>query len=135
MSRFGFHIRAKGAVKKREGMNRLEASYSQHLQARQNVGDILWFSEHEALKVRLAQNTHYIIDFLVLTGDGVLEIHDTKGTTKRKVTKGGVEIGKTETYWCPAKNKQKLKLVAELYPIVVKVLWRNKAGQWIEEEI
>jgi len=115
-------------------MNKLESEYAKHLENKKLVGEILWRSEHEALKLRLADNTYYIIDFLVLRNDGVLEIHDTKGATKRKVTKGGVEVGKVETYWCPAKNKQKLKVVAELFPMVVKVVWRNKAGQWVEEE-
>lgn len=132
--RFGFRPRAKGRVKPAAGMNKLEHSYAEHLDRRRSIGQIIWRSGHEALKLKLAENTHYIVDFLVLRADGVLEIHDTKGTTKRPVTKGGVEIGKTETYYCPPKNKQKLKLVADLYPIVVKVIWRNRAGEWVEEE-
>lgn len=134
MKNGGFITRAKGRIRPPSGMNRLESSYAAHLESRKLIGDILWRSEHEALKLRLADNTYYIIDFLVLRSDGVLEIHDTKGSTKRKVTRGGVEVGKTETYWCPPKNKQKLKVVAELFPIVVKVIWRNKAGEWVEEE-
>lgn len=127
-------IRAKGRIRDK-GMNRLETSYAAHLDQLMLIGHVMWRSQHEALKLRLADNTHYIVDFMVLRPDGVLEIHDTKGTTKKLVTKGGVEIGKTETYWCPAKNKQKLKLVAELFPIVVKIVWRNRAGEWVEEEI
>lgn len=133
--RFGFTPRAKGRVRPQEGMNKLETAYAEHLDRRKSIGQVAWRSEHEALKLRLADNTYYIIDFLVLRPDGLLEIHDTKGTTKRAVTKGGVEVGKVETYFCPPKNKQKLKLVAELFPLVVKVIWRNRAGEWIEEEI
>ena len=133
--RFGFPVKAKGVVRPKKGMNRLETEYGDHLDRLKRIGHIAWRSQHEALKLRLADNTYYLIDFLVLRLDGILEIHDTKGNTTRKATKNGVEIGKVETYWCPAKNKQKLKLVAELFPLVVKVIWRNRAGEWIEEEI
>ncbi|MCX7178135.1 MAG: hypothetical protein NTX56_04940 [Proteobacteria bacterium] len=131
----GFKVKARGTIRGTREINRVEIAYRDHLDQLKMIGHVMWRSEHEALKLRLADNTHYIADFLVMLPNGVLEVHDTKGTTKRPVTKDGVEIGKTETYFCPPKNKQKLKMVAELFPIVVKIVWRNKAGQWIEEAV
>ena len=132
MSRLG-QVKARGTIRSTREINRVEIAYRDHLDQLKMIGHVMWRSEHEALKFRLADNTHYIADFMVMLPNGVLEVHDTKGTTKRPVTRDGVEIGKTETYFCPPKNKQKLKMVAELFPIVVKIVWRNKAGQWIEE--
>lgn len=131
----GFKVKARGTIRATREINRVEIAYRDHLDQLKMIGHVMWRSEHEAMKFRLADNTHYIADFMVMLPNGVLEVHDTKGTTKRPVTKDGVEIGKAETYFCPPKNKQKLKMVAELFPIVVKIVWRNKAGQWIEEVV
>ena len=59
-------------------MNKSETAYSWHLQARRQAGEILWF-EFEAIKLKLAKNTHLTIDFAVMSADGILQMHDVKG--------------------------------------------------------
>lgn len=68
---------ARGSLKPRE-MNKTEAKYAAHLDALQLCGDIRWYG-FECIKLRLADNTHYTPDFMVLTKDWLLEIHETKG--------------------------------------------------------
>jgi len=59
-------------------MNKTEAEYAQMLEARRVSGEILWWA-YEAMTLKLADNTRYTPDFLVMLPDGVLEIHETKG--------------------------------------------------------
>lgn len=68
---------ARGKLKPRE-MNKTEAKYDCHLHALKLVGDVIWY-DFECIKLRLADHTYYTPDFLVLTKDFVLEIHETKG--------------------------------------------------------
>src|SRR5690242_6034111 len=70
-------MNAKGQLKTRT-MNRLEAKYAQELELRRRVGEITWW-EFEPLKFRLADNTFYTPDFLVMLPDGQLEAHEVKG--------------------------------------------------------
>jgi hypothetical protein len=59
-------------------MNKTEAAYERDLRDAQTLGDILWY-RFEGLKLRLADNTFYTPDFIVLASDGVLECHEVKG--------------------------------------------------------
>lgn len=61
------------------GMNKTEAKYAEHLRLRQLAyGDVqdFWY---EGMKLRLADNTSYSPDFIVLRNDGTLEAHEVKG--------------------------------------------------------
>lgn len=58
--------------------NKTEAAYEAHLRLREHAGEVLWF-HFEGLKLRLADNTFYTPDFVVLAADGVLECHEVKG--------------------------------------------------------
>lgn len=60
------------------GMNKLEAAYAQHLEARRAAGEIADFG-FERIKLRLARSTFYTPDFDVVLLDGAVEIHETKG--------------------------------------------------------
>jgi hypothetical protein len=79
------HARPKGRgrfsrVKKNDkGMNKTEASYALHLEARKLAGEIhdYWF---EQLTLKLTDDTRLTIDFLIQLKDGHLELHDTKGS-------------------------------------------------------
>jgi hypothetical protein len=97
-------------------MNKGETAYSRVLETRKHVGELLgwWF---EMVTIRVADNTHYRTDFLVQLADGTLELHEVKG---RKGDAFFVE----EDAWV------KLKIVAELVPFTVVVVWPNKAGVW-----
>jgi hypothetical protein len=59
-------------------MNRTEAEYAGMLDLRMRAGDIVWW-RFEAIKIRLADNTFYTPDFLVLLSDMRLECHEVKG--------------------------------------------------------
>lgn len=72
---------ARGRVrtKREEGMNSLEEAYEREvlIPALQS-GDIVWY-RYESVKLRLADNTFLTVDFFVMTKDGELEAHETKG--------------------------------------------------------
>ena len=59
-------------------MNKTEVAYAQHLELLKQAGEILWYG-FEAWKFRLADNTFYSPDFLVLQKTGVIEAHEVKG--------------------------------------------------------
>jgi hypothetical protein len=63
---------------KKGGMNKLEAAYAAELELRLRAQDILCWS-YESVKLKLADGTWYTPDFLVVTGSGELEMHETKG--------------------------------------------------------
>jgi len=72
---------ALGRKPKGEGdarMNKTEAEYSQMLDLEQKAGGIIYW-RFEAIKIRLADNTHYTPDFLVCRSDMRLECHEVKG--------------------------------------------------------
>lgn len=59
-------------------MNKTEAEYAGMLQERHLRGEVSWW-KYEAITLKLADNTRYTPDFLVMLADGTLEIHETKG--------------------------------------------------------
>lgn len=67
-----------GTLKDRyEGMNKLERSYAEHLDAEMGH-TIVWWA-YEAVKLKLADRTTYTPDFLVQRTSGALEVRETKG--------------------------------------------------------
>lgn len=68
---------ATGALREPD-MNKTEAEYAQMLEARRVSGEIQWWA-YEAMTLKLADNTRYTPDFLVMLADGALEVHETKG--------------------------------------------------------
>lgn len=103
--------------------NKLEAAYEQHLETLKRAGMIVDF-KFEGIKLRLADNTFYTPDFIVFDEDGVVELHDTKGTTKKKKADGS----KVAAPWIEEDAKLKLKLVAELYPFRVMAIFKTSNG-------
>lgn len=105
---------ARGRVAGRKaGMNKIEADYAMQLEFRKRVGEILQY-DFEAIKLRLADNTFYEPDFLVLLANGELEIHEVKG------------------HW-EDDARVKIKVAAEKFPFRFIAMTRVK-GQWKEEE-
>lgn len=97
-------------------MNKTEAAYAKHLEAKQHAGLILWW-HFEGLKFRLADNTFYTPDFAVLAADGVLEMVEVKG------------------FW-QDDARVKIKVAASLYPIrfvAVKARAKKHGGGWERE--
>ena len=83
---------------KQGDMNKTEAGYAKHLEALKGVGEILWY-RFEGMKFRLADNTFYTPDFMVLRNNGQLEAHEVKG------------------HWMDD-ARVKIKVAAEMYPLV-----------------
>lgn len=73
-----FRVQAHG-VHKAGVMNKTEAEYAALLEIRKRSGgDIEWYA-FEAITLKLADDTRYTPDFLVMRHDGTLECHETKG--------------------------------------------------------
>jgi hypothetical protein len=93
-------------------MNKTEAAYDQHLWAQRGNG-VVWH-KFEAVKLRLADNTFYTPDFMVLAADSVVELHEVKG------------------YW-QDDARVKIKVAASIYPFRFIAVTKAK-GQWQREE-
>ena len=65
--------RLKGGV-----MNNTEKLYVARLELRKHIGEVLWY-EFEAINLRLGDNLFYKPDFLVMTSDRSLQVHEVKG--------------------------------------------------------
>jgi hypothetical protein len=99
-------------------MNKSEQKYAAHLDQLKLVGEVLWYG-FECIKFRLAENTFYEPDFLVLTGERELQVHEFKG------------------FWTDD-ARVKIKVAATLYPVFVFLAFRVRAkkdgGGYAREE-
>ncbi len=95
-------------------MNSTEAAYSGSLELLKKAGEITHYS-FEPCKWRLASNTHYTPDFMVILPGGNIEFHEVKG------------------FW-EDDARVKIKVVAELYPQFSFIGVTRKKGAWIKEE-
>lgn len=59
-------------------MNKVEALYAAYLQERKDAGQIADF-RYEAVTLKLADNTRYTPDFMVLGADYSVQFHEVKG--------------------------------------------------------
>lgn len=100
-------------------MNKTEAAYAEELTSQKAMGKILDFKFHP-MRIRLADNTFYEVDFLVLHADQSLAIHETKGG------------------FTSEKGQMKIKLVAEVMPwfgmLKVTKLAAKAGGGWKVED-
>ena len=97
-------------------MNKTEIAYSQHLEALKACGEVVWW-KFEAIKLRLAGNTFYTVDFFVMKASGELEAHEVKG------------------YWMDD-ARVKIKVAAGLYPfrfIAIQKKSNKQGGGWKTE--
>ena len=104
---------ARGSFYKRGEMNKLEAAYAARLEGLKLAGEIADY-RFECLKLRLADNTFYTPDFMVLRADGTFEMHEVKG------------------FW-EDDARVKIKVAAELYPFKF-IAARKQKGAWAFEE-
>lgn len=98
-------------------MNKLEQRYAGHLEQRRLAGEVLWWA-YEAVTFRLAKDTRYTPDFVLLLADGLVEFRETKG------------------YWRDD-AKVKIKVAAALFPfrfVAVTAASKKDGGGWKEEE-
>lgn len=98
-------------------MNKTEAAYAAHLESLKIVGEVLWY-KFEAIKLRLADNTFYTCDFVVLPKSGVLEMHEIKGG-----------------FWTDD-SRVKIKVAASIYPFrfIGATVRKKHGGGWKVEE-
>ncbi|MCP5245702.1 MAG: DUF1064 domain-containing protein [Burkholderiales bacterium] len=92
-------------------MNKTESAYAQYLDALKACGDVLWW-RFDAVNLRLADNLHYRVDFLVMLSNGSLEGHEVKG---------GHAFDDSIV---------KLKMANELYPWPFYLVKKKKGGGW-----
>jgi hypothetical protein len=107
---------ALGRLKSGE-MNKSEAAYAQHLEQLKSAGEILWY-KFEAVTLKLAKDTRYTPDFVVMSKNCGLELHEVKG------------------FW-QDDAKAKIKVAASLFPfrfIAVFIRTKKEGGGWRTEE-
>lgn len=108
--------------------NKTEAAYEAHLDILHRAGENDGF-RFEGIKLKLADNTWFTPDFLVYAKDGVVELHDTKGTTTKKRADGS----KDKAPWIEEDAKIKLKVVAEQFPFRVFAVFKTKEGWQMQQ--
>lgn len=97
--------------------NKTESAYEDVLRMRQHAGEILWY-RFEGLKFRLADNTFYSPDFVVMLNSGEIEAHEVKG------------------FWTDD-ARVKIKVAAAQYPfrfVAIKAKAKKNGGGWEMEE-
>lgn len=104
-------------------MNKTEAAYAVHLESLRRQGLIEWFN-YEGIKLKLADKTFYTPDFAVMMPDGMIELHDVKGTTKDKVTK------ESKPFVHDDGSTIKIKIAASIYPLQFATVWLDKLEGW-----
>ena len=98
-------------------MNKTESEYYQYLKTLERANEILWF-KFEGLKFKLADNTTYTPDFVVMNKDSLIELHEVKG------------------YWMDD-ARVKIKVAADMYPfkfLAIKKRAKKQGGGWEIEE-
>lgn len=97
-------------------MNKTEQRRAEELELLKRAGEVQWFA-FEPVRFRLAYNTTYTPDFLVLSKDGGLMAEEIKGS------------------WVTDDSRVKVKVFAETFKwIHVRVfVWQKKGGWKIEE--
>jgi len=97
----------------KERQNKHERIYDDHLKARLQRGEIVFY-KFEPFNLRLAENTYYRPDFVVIASDGTVEIHEVKG------------------FWRDD-ARVKIKAVAAMFWPFVFVAIQIKAGHFVIE--
>ena len=98
-------------------MNKTEASYAAWLELQKHTGNILWY-KFEGITFKLADDTRYTPDFVVMLANGELEAHEVKGQWQDDA-------------------KVKIKVAASMFPlrfIAVKVRRKKDGGGWMVED-
>ena len=98
-------------------MNKTESAYSSYLDTLRHAGEIVWF-KFEGVKLRLADNTFYTPDFVVMGANGLIEMHEVKG------------------FWLDD-ARAKIKIAADMYPfrfLAIKAKAKKNGGGWEQED-
>lgn len=98
-------------------MNGTESAYAALLESRKAAGEVAWYA-FEAITFKLADDTRYTPDFVVMLVSGRLQAHEVKG------------------HWVDD-AKVKIKVAAALFPvefIAMKRVPKKLGGGWAAEE-
>lgn len=98
-------------------MNKTEEAYAARLEFQKHTGHILWY-KFEGITFKLADDTRYTPDFVVMLSNGELEAHEVKGQWQDDA-------------------KVKIKVAASMFPlrfIAVKVRRKKDGGGWMVED-
>ena len=110
-------MQALGRLKQGE-QNKTEIAYEERvLKPAMQAGEILWY-QFEPISLKLAKNTYYRPDYMVLTKARELEVHEVKG------------------FWTDD-ARAKTKIAAALFPfrfIAVRRAKKSEGGGWAIEE-
>lgn len=103
-------LRARGRRRTPGQMNAVEEKYNAFLAEQHRLGVIAWYA-FEPVTFKLAADTRYTPDFLVMMPDGSLECREVKGGKKNKRTGA-------RTFWCEEDAKLKVKVAARMYTLI-----------------
>jgi hypothetical protein len=101
-------------------MNKTEAAYALHLESLKQAGEVVFY-KFEGLTFRLADNTRFTPDFVVMLPDGMIELHEVKGA--RAIFRDDAKV--------------KIKVASALYPFLFKAVFpiaKKHGGGWEIEE-
>ena len=102
-------------------MNKTEARRAAALELRKHAGTIHDY-RFQPVKLRLADNTFFTPDYLVIDNDGALWLEDVKGRSGAG-------------YFSEDDARVKIKVAAALYPwFRFTTVWEAKDGSWNVEE-
>lgn len=108
-------VPANGNTYKQGQMNKTESAYANALELQKRAGVIVAY-EFESVKLRLADNTFYTPDFMIITADGAVEFHEVKG------------------FWRDD-ARVKIKVAADKFPYYIfKAVKTAKGGKWDIED-
>lgn len=96
-------------------MNKTEQAYANYLEKKKLAGEIDHY-DFEPFKLRLAHRTFYEFDFLVITKNGSIQIHEVKG------------------HW-EDDARVKFKVAAEKHWYFQFIAVQNKQGTWVQERL
>lgn len=98
-------------------MNNTEKAYAEHLEWLRHTNQIVWY-RFECMTFKLAHDTRYTPDFIVMLPNGLLEAHEVKG------------------YWADD-ARVKIKVAADIFPIkfiAIKKKSKKDGGGWQVEQ-
>lgn len=108
-----FPFRGRGVRRDPGTMNKTEAAYHRELEFQKTCGRVAWFA-FEGVTFKLAKDTRYTPDFVVMLSDGCIQCHEVKG------------------HW-EDDAKVKIKVAAAKFPfdfIAVKPRAKKHGGGW-----
>lgn len=106
---FGTHARGRRIPGE---MNKTERAYSEILEGLRLAGKVAWWA-FEAVTFKLAADTRYTPDFLVMLPDGEMECHEVKG------------------FWRDD-ARVKIKVAAAMFPFQFLAVSKTKGGWEME---